>query len=1113
MMLTPKTILALIWASALWAVSTLGQTPTVASVSPGAASPGSVITLTGTHFAATATDNLIRFGATAVPATSGGTTSLTVTVPQGASFAHIGVSLPGGITGWSLTSFIPTFNPAGTLANQSFGLASTYTPPWLTPPSFPSYGKLVTLSASSSGPTQGVLSADFDGDGRPDAVFAGWNASKVYVFRNTYTTGDLTAGSFALAATLTAGSGPVELAVGDINGDGRLDLVCANSNASTLTVWENTSVAGTISFASPVTISIPFSANLLYPLSSVKLADIDGDGWLDIVVSGDSPGVLRNLGNGGTITTGSFAAPVVFPVSGGGAYDLVVEDFDGDGRLDLLTTGYPSKVNVLRNQSSAGTIATTSFATPVQLTLPGSAQCVAAADLDGDNRPEIIVGNLAGSISLFGNQSTIGTLNAGSFTSRVDLPVPGSFYPLNISVADLNGDGRVELIVSNRYSPGVLIGINRPAASLAASLNTFVSLAIYAGDAATGQSGRVAISDLNADGRPDLLVDGTSGSISISPSFVVPLTLTNLSLTPASVRATVPWRRYRTFSSALNYDDGSSVDVTIASTWTSSVPIVASISSAGLATALKTGDTVIGASFGSNSATATLGVDPIIMGTYAGSPDSRFLPQIDNQGAGGVIYAFALQSDGKIVIGGRFSNVNGVSRHNIARLNDDGSLDTSFDPGTGTDGDIQNLTLDAAGRVLIVGRFSTINGVARRAAARLLANGSLDTNFDVQFTSSTSLRANVVMARPGGQILIGGNALETTGVSGTSHLIQFTQTGARDSSFTAYGLSSGETNTLLLQPDGRVLVGGSFLGTTPSGLGLFCLTRLNTDGTRDTGFSHPISTSRVYGLARQTDGKLLVCGDFSSVQGQAVNFITRLKDDGTLDTSFSAPTTSGWGIVKAIALAPDGKIIVGKSLSAARLTTSGALDPTFDATISPDWDIYVLLVTPDEKILSSGGFTTVNGGPTLGIARTHGDVTTFAAWQTRYFSRADIDSNPAVTGPAGHPSTDEVPNLLRYANNIAPSEPAINPSLSTSFIKDEAGSRLQFTYRRLRATRDLVYEIGVSYDLIDWDYAGTLLQQIGSPAVSNDGLTEDVTAMIPVTGSRIFIRERVRLSP
>jgi uncharacterized delta-60 repeat protein len=124
---------------------------------------------------------------------------------------------------------------------------------------------------------------------------------------------------------------------------------------------------------------------------------------------------------------------------------------------------------------------------------------------------------------------------------------------------------------------------------------------------------------------------------------------------------------------------------------------------------------------------ASLVLGQIALAQSPGALDAAFTPSIT-----GVVHAVAVQSNGQIVIGGEFTSVNGAGRSNLARLNADGTLDTSFNPGIGggLSPGVFALAIQSDGRILIGGRFSTVNGVGRNNIARLNANGTLDGSFN-----------------------------------------------------------------------------------------------------------------------------------------------------------------------------------------------------------------------------------------------------------------------------------------------------------------------------------------------------------------------------------------------
>src|SRR5207237_255102 len=163
------------------------------------------------------------------------------------------------------------------------------------------------------------------------------------------------------------------------------------------------------------------------------------------------------------------------------------------------------------------------------------------------------------------------------------------------------------------------------------------------------------------------------------------------------------------------------------------------------------------------------------------------------------IYCVATQPDGKALIGGAFTSVNGTNRNRIARLNSDGSLDTTFDPGQGANDIVITLAPLADGKVLIAGAFTAINGVDSYKLARLNANGTLDTTFDTGATVANDVFSLAV--QPDGKVLAAGRF---------PAVFRFNADGTVDEGFNSGAGASGAVYALGLQPDGKVLAAGTF---------------------------------------------------------------------------------------------------------------------------------------------------------------------------------------------------------------------------------------------------------------------------------------------------------------
>lgn len=351
-----------------------------------------------------------------------------------------------------------------------------------------------------------------------------------------------------------------------------------------------------------------------------------------------------------------------------------------------------------------------------------------------------------------------------------------------------------------------------------------------------------------------------------------------------------------------------------------------------------------------------------------GALDASFNP---GNGADGGVYRLAVQPDGKVLIGGEFTSVNGTARNRIARLNLDGTLDTSFNPGTGANDMVFGLAVQPDGKVLAGGLFTTFNGSARNHMARLNADGALETSLNAavsSFVYSLALQSD-------DKILLGGGF---TTINGTTrdHIARLHADGTLDAGF-APGTNPGSFVTgLAVQSDGKVVVGGDFNkvnGTTRNRIA-----RLHADGTLDTSFN-PAANSTVQSLTVQSDGKTLVAGSFTTINTISHQHIARLNADGTLDSSFNPGTV---GDVLSVAVQPDGKILLGGGFTQvngtvrndiARLNADGSLDTGFDPGLGADGSVYSVVVQPDGKVLVGGNFTKINGTARNNIARLNAD--------------------------------------------------------------------------------------------------------------------------------------------
>lgn len=366
-----------------------------------------------------------------------------------------------------------------------------------------------------------------------------------------------------------------------------------------------------------------------------------------------------------------------------------------------------------------------------------------------------------------------------------------------------------------------------------------------------------------------------------------------------------------------------------------------------------------------------------------GSLDTSFDP---GTGVDQSVFAMAIQPDGKIVIGGDFTTVNGGPHKGIARLKSDGTVDSEFDAGTGPN-DLVSAVAIQGNKIIIAGYFTEVSGINQGYVARLDTNGTLDTNFNIGTGADGPVLALVV--QPDGKILLGGTFSTINHISRTN-IARLKGDGSLDTDFdpgTGVGSDNFPTvNSLGLQSDGKVVIGGAF--DAVNGEPRNNIARLNTNGVVDAGFVPNVGVggagllAGVNALGIQSDDKILICGDFTSVAGSPRTNIARLTAAGSVDVTFN-PAAVADSAVSAVAVDNNGRILIGGFFThvngtpqnyIARLSNVGGLDSRFDPGTGPNDAVYTTAIQTNGRALIGGVFATFNSTPRHAIARLKGDV-------------------------------------------------------------------------------------------------------------------------------------------
>ncbi|MBV9209609.1 MAG: VCBS repeat-containing protein, partial [Acidobacteria bacterium] len=330
----------------------------------------------------------------------------------------------------------------------------------------------------------------------------------------------------------------------------------------------------------------------------------------------------------------------------------------------------------------------------------------------------------------------------------------------------------------------------------------------------------------------------------------------------------------------------------------------------------------------------------------------------------GGVFDTALQPDGRLLVGGEFQYAEGVPRRYLARYNADGTFDSSFNTQHNI-GIVYNIAVQADGKILVA------NGGSSVLLTRLNADSSVDTSFNPPFVAfSASIQARtkvrVVLVQPDGKILVGGKLITGSATSPTlSGVVRLNPNGSLDPTFNIVFARGGTNfvNDLALQPDGKIVLGGDFTNISNNGSFAY-LARVNADGTVDNSFHPPSPGAPINEIELQADGKVVYGGDFSS--------LLRVNANGTPD-GFNVPVNNR---VYALTVQPNGKILVGGFFTSinnvarqrmARLNADGSVDASFE--VAANSTVYDFTYTPDARILIGGQFTRLSGASRIAAAR------------------------------------------------------------------------------------------------------------------------------------------------
>jgi uncharacterized delta-60 repeat protein len=477
------------------------------------------------------------------------------------------------------------------------------------------------------------------------------------------------------------------------------------------------------------------------------------------------------------------------------------------------------------------------------------------------------------------------------------------------------------------------------------------------------------------------------------------------------------------------------------------------------------------------------------------------------------VNSIGFQSDGRIVVAGLFSQVNGVSANKISRINTDGSLDNTFlwttgfsvldvqkikvfsdnkivaignlnsyvirlkangelDPdfqrgigiealAVGVSPNLNFVCTQTDGSVIVGGYFTSYKASPRLSLVRIKSNGDVDTGYAPRLSSTSGIEA--VLPVPNGKLVVAGRFIFVNGQHTPGGIVKLNQDGTLDNTFNVSSInwSRGYIKTLGKYADGKILLGGNFLVTSPSLPGGFSnsLIRLTDQGLIDqslnalTGITTQFDSEGVNDLIVQDDGKAIIGGFFTKVNGVDRKYLARLNSNGSVDMSFHSTGADYSHPVMTMNMNPGtGKIVlvhpsnIGETLPKVKIAKAdGSLDTGFDITGKFDkTNVYAALFVSNEKLLLGGEFTSFSGHAVNNVVR----ITDQGAWDESF---KGVISQPLVNSLlktstdkilAGNISSNETANALTIFNTdgvLFPAELKIAGSI-TKLASDGNGN-------------------------------------------------------------------------
>lgn len=355
--------------------------------------------------------------------------------------------------------------------------------------------------------------------------------------------------------------------------------------------------------------------------------------------------------------------------------------------------------------------------------------------------------------------------------------------------------------------------------------------------------------------------------------------------------------------------------------------------------------------------------------SQAGNLDGSFSPETNNFSN---IQCFTIQSDSKIVIGSDAYIGQPVPKKAIARLNSNGSLDINFNaPDIFNNFSTFSIAEQSDGKILVAGWDQ--NSGEKKYISRLNSDGSIDASFNIGTGANDIVRS--VVLQPDGKIIVAGDFTFFNGQF-TNYIIRLNSNGSIDNSFVPFAGPNNKITSCTLLQNGKIIIRGIF--TSYDNISRNYIARLNIDGTLDTTFNPAITTTDfIYSNIVEANNEDILFGAFFSHNGSSKQTVLRMKIDGTIDTNFNLDNFTD-APVYSIALQNNQKILIGGDFnqcngfsrkSFARLNNDGSIDNFFNVGTGANSTVSTIISINNNAAFISGGFSNYNGTNISRIAK------------------------------------------------------------------------------------------------------------------------------------------------